>query len=64
VLKTIEVDVEGDVLRSNTLLSNGAWKTSTDPRLAIALFKLNSKFTSFRINWMILRKLLVPQAGT
>jgi hypothetical protein len=53
-----------DALRTNRLLMSGASYTRTDPRLAVAPSSWKLKLTPFRINWMILRRLFVPQAGT
>jgi len=63
--EALEIDAEvADALSTNRLLMSGASYTRTDPRLAVAPSSLKSKLTPFRINWMILRRLFVPQAGT
>jgi len=53
-----------DALSTDKLLMTTTSYTMTDPRLAIARLSLKSKLTPFCINWMILRRLFVPQAGT
>jgi len=58
-------ETEADVaLSTRRLVMSGASYTRTDPRLTVAPSSLKSKLTPFRINWMILRRLFVPQAGT
>jgi len=59
------IDVEiVDALSTNRLFVSGVSYTRTDPRLVVALSSLKSKIMPFRINWMILRRLFIPQAGT
>jgi hypothetical protein len=53
-----------DALRRNKLFKSGASYTRTDPGLTVAPSRFKSKLTLFRINWMILRRLFVPQAAT
>jgi len=53
-----------DALRTNRQLTRGASYTRTDLRLAVALSSLKLKLTSFRSDWMILRRLFVLQGGT
>jgi len=48
---------------TNRLLMSGASYTKTDPTHTIAPSSLKSQLAPFRINWTILRRLFLPQAG-
>jgi len=53
-----------DALRRNKLFMSSASYMRTDPGFAVAPSRFKSKLTIFCINWMILRRLFVPQAAT